>query len=76
MVEEALEVFEEMVTKGIGHDVITYSTLIQGLKVGKLAQAIGMYVRLLSSGLEPTVPTFTPFIDAMCEKGRWMLQWT
>ncbi|KAK9082595.1 hypothetical protein Scep_029066 [Stephania cephalantha] len=69
--DEACEVFEEMVERGMEPDVITYNTLIQGFcKVGKTVEAVNMYGKLIEKGLQPSPATYTPMIQVLCDNGE------
>ncbi|KAK9145997.1 hypothetical protein Sjap_005900 [Stephania japonica] len=68
--DEACEMFEGMLEKGMEPDVITYNTMIQGFcKVGKTVEAVNMYGKLIEKGLRPSPATYTPMIQALCDNG-------
>ncbi|XP_010917211.1 uncharacterized protein [Elaeis guineensis] len=62
--EEALEVFNEMIELGIRPSRVTYNVLIDGFgKAGDMPSAVSMYERMMVCGCPPDVVTFTSLID-------------
>ncbi|KAI4344448.1 hypothetical protein L6164_011675 [Bauhinia variegata] len=61
----------EMVEKGIDHDTINYTILIDGFsKIGDVEKAIGFLARMFKEGKRPNTVTYTAIMSAYCKKGK------
>jgi pentatricopeptide repeat protein len=70
MVNEAMNLFKEMHCRNIIPDVVTYTTLIDGLcNVGRLADALKVFEDILVKGYSLDVYTYTVMIKEFCNKG-------
>jgi pentatricopeptide repeat domain-containing protein 1 len=70
MVNEAMNLFKEMHCRKIIPDVVTYTTLIDGLcNVGRLADALKVFEDILVKGYNLDVYAYTVMIKAFCNKG-------
>ncbi|KAM0069100.1 putative tetratricopeptide-like helical domain superfamily [Helianthus debilis subsp. tardiflorus] len=59
-----------MTEKGVLADVITYSSLIQGLcNFGRETEAARMLMDMEGKGVSPSVVTFNILVDSFCKKG-------
>ncbi|KAL7252603.1 hypothetical protein ACSBR1_007216 [Camellia fascicularis] len=70
LVTEALKLFSDMIDNGISPNVITYTSLIQGVCcLGEWKEAIRLLNEMLGKNVSPNVQTFTILVDALCEEG-------
>ncbi|PWA75194.1 tetratricopeptide-like helical domain-containing protein [Artemisia annua] len=70
--DDAFKLFKQMVfQKRISPDVITYSSLIDGLcGLARWEEASKMLQEMLDVGISPNVQTFTILVDAFCKEGK------
>ena len=69
--EEAMNNFQELITRSPEPDVVTYNTVICGYCfLDKLKKAIQLCETLSDRPFRFTAITFTILIDALCGKGR------
>ncbi|XP_058106457.1 pentatricopeptide repeat-containing protein At3g22470, mitochondrial-like [Magnolia sinica] len=65
-----LNLFLEMVGKGIRPNVFTYSSLIHGLcNLGQWKEAMILFEEMLDGGISPDVTTFSILVNALCKEG-------
>ncbi|KAG6398992.1 hypothetical protein SASPL_140464 [Salvia splendens] len=71
---EARSYFNALAKGGFIHDIVLYNIMIDGyVKVGNVADAVGLYESLLEKGIPPTVVTFNTLINGLC-KARKLAQ--
>ncbi|XP_078170558.1 pentatricopeptide repeat-containing protein At3g61360-like isoform X2 [Carex rostrata] len=62
--------FNKMPKLGCKPNVISYSTVIDGLcKEGAISNAFGLFERMLSEGIVPNVITYNSLINGLCKEG-------
>ena len=70
LITEALNLFSEMINKGIPPNVVTYSSLIHGAcNLGRWKDATRLLNEMVSKKIEPNVQTFTVLVNAYCKEG-------
>ncbi|KAI8561085.1 hypothetical protein RHMOL_Rhmol04G0309300 [Rhododendron molle] len=70
MVDHAVNFLLEMDSKGIPANVVTYTSLIDGLcKHGKWKEATGMLIQMVDRSNSPDVRTVTVLVDALSKQG-------
>ncbi|XXG47078.1 hypothetical protein AAC387_Pa02g1778 [Persea americana] len=70
--QEALDLFGEMLEKGRTPDEITYNTLMNGLcKIGSTVSALQLFrhIKKASSRPKPDTITYSILIDGLCKDG-------
>ncbi|KAL4187733.1 hypothetical protein AMTRI_Chr09g40480 [Amborella trichopoda] len=66
----ALEVFKEMVSKGVAPNSVTYNILVNGLcKDGKLDSAKALLKKMVGDGFLPDSVSYNTPIDGYCKSG-------
>lgn len=71
ILDEALDLFTEMIDKGISPNVITCSFFIQGLcNNGKWKEVENLWVRMIDLIISPNVYTYNMVVDALCNEGK------
>ncbi|CAO2842889.1 unnamed protein product [Amaranthus hypochondriacus] len=70
-IDAALNIFNEMPSRGCSPDSYTYGTLISGLcKCGRIDEANKFFREMEAKGCLPTVVTYTSLINVLCKSGR------
>ncbi|PRQ34778.1 putative metalloenzyme, LuxS/M16 peptidase, tetratricopeptide-like helical domain-containing protein [Rosa chinensis] len=73
LIDEAFNLFAEMISRGITPDVVTYTSLIHGVcKLGQWKQATRLLDEMLSTCIFPDVCTFNVLVDTFCKEGMVM----
>ena len=68
---EAQEIMEEMLSKGLFPSVVTYNLMIDiWSKSGRIDKAIACLSKMSDEEKPPTVVTYTTLIDGLCSAGR------
>ncbi|CAL5322092.1 unnamed protein product [Camellia sinensis] len=71
LVTEAFKLFLEMIGKVISPDVITYTSLIQGVSsLGEWEEATRLLNEMVGKKIWPNVKTFNILVDALCKEGK------
>ncbi|KAL1310409.1 hypothetical protein HN51_053039 [Arachis hypogaea] len=73
---DLVEVFRKMremvVVKGIDHDYVSYTILIDGFsKLGDVEKSFGILAKMIKEGKRPNKVTYTAIISAYCKKGKF-----
>ena len=73
--KDLVEVFRKMremvVEKGIGHDDVSYTILIDGFsKLGDVEKVFGFLAKMIKEGKRPNKVTYTAIMSAYCKKGK------
>jgi pentatricopeptide repeat domain-containing protein 1 len=71
-VERAMELLEEMRTRGVERNVHTYTALMNVcIKCGKLTTALDIFHNMKSERCTPNVVTYNTLIDVYGKLGQW-----
>ncbi|PWA58577.1 Pentatricopeptide repeat-containing protein [Artemisia annua] len=69
--EEALNLYNNMIDRGIRPNTITFNVIIDGFgKIGDMGSVLNMYGKMLTFGCTPDVITFTSILDGHCRVGE------
>ncbi|XP_061368624.1 putative pentatricopeptide repeat-containing protein At5g08310, mitochondrial [Gastrolobium bilobum] len=69
-VDQALNLFRELCSRGHCPDVVAYNILIRGLcKANRVIEAENLLDEIVERGLSPSVVTYNLFIDSWCKNG-------
>ncbi|MED6185778.1 hypothetical protein PIB30_060389 [Stylosanthes scabra] len=73
--KDLVEVFRKMremvVLKGIDHDDVSYTILIDGFsKLGDVEKSFGFLAKMIKEGKRPNKVTYTAIMSAYCKKGK------
>ncbi|MFQ6642043.1 hypothetical protein Gotur_017129, partial [Gossypium turneri] len=69
--QEACNVFQEILGRGLEPDEFTYTALIDGYcKAGEMKKAFSLYNLMVQIGLIPNVVTYTALADGLCKCGE------
>lgn len=72
-VSKAMQLFDEMKSRGCKPDVVTYNILIEGIcNEGRLDKAIRLLKNLPSYGCQPDVVSHNIILGSLCTNERWM----
>ncbi|GKE29898.1 pentatricopeptide repeat-containing protein, partial [Tanacetum coccineum] len=70
-VNEAVEVYGEMMAKGVVPDVWTYNVLIKGLcGLRLLDEGRSLFGEMVEKGVSPNVVTFNILVHSFCKDGK------
>ena len=70
-VDLGFSVMSKIIKLGFQPDIVTFSTLINGLcTVGKAAQAMEFLYDFVARGYQPNVHTYTTIINGLCKIGE------
>ncbi|KAM7462435.1 hypothetical protein LguiA_030556 [Lonicera macranthoides] len=65
---KAVRLLREIRRKGVNHTVVTYNTILHGMREnGKFAAAEELFNEMLVEGLSPNVVTYNILLDSMCK---------
>uniref|UniRef100_A0A803KMX3 Pentatricopeptide repeat-containing protein n=1 Tax=Chenopodium quinoa TaxID=63459 RepID=A0A803KMX3_CHEQI len=71
LLQQPMDLFSAMKTKGIQPDVVTYNTLVRGFyNSGCREEAKGVLTEMLKSNIAPTVETYSMLVDMFCKDGN------
>nr|GFB38753.1 hypothetical protein [Tanacetum cinerariifolium] len=70
MVDQALELFDKIIEKGICANVITYNSLIHGLcNFGRESKAAKLLIDMEEKHIYPNTRTYNIIVNALCKQG-------
>ncbi|XP_021771743.1 pentatricopeptide repeat-containing protein At1g62680, mitochondrial-like [Chenopodium quinoa] len=70
LLQQALDLFSSMKTKGIKPNVVTYTSLIRGLyNSGCGDEAQRVLTEMLESNIAPNIKTYSMLVDMFCKDG-------
>ncbi|KAB2623108.1 pentatricopeptide repeat-containing protein [Pyrus ussuriensis x Pyrus communis] len=70
-IQEALTLLENMTTKGIKPDVVTFTSLISAsCKSGNWEEGVRFFKTMIGYGALPNIVTYNAVLNALCKKGK------